>query len=99
MDNTQLPDEVSQAIEMKGQELLAFEPDNRLAYRKGATEYATKLHKVEKALELYKQADKTNSDLIERAVTLLEKVKSRHEAGLLPDRFIYNEIKSFLDGK
>lgn len=30
--------------------------------------------------------------------TLLEKVISRHEAGLLPDRFIYNEIKTFLDG-
>jgi hypothetical protein len=32
------------------------------------------------------------------ARTLLEKVKSRHEAGLLPDRFIYDEIKTFLDG-
>lgn len=49
-------------------------------------------------LALYKQADKTNSDLIENAVTLLEKFISRHEAGLLPDRFIYNEIKQYLDG-
>lgn len=32
------------------------------------------------------------------ARTLLEKFKSRHEAGLLPDRFIYDEIKTFLDG-
>jgi hypothetical protein len=30
------------------------------------------------------------------ARTLLEKVKSRHEAGLLPDRFLYEEIKTFL---
>ena len=30
---------------------------------------------------------------------LLEKFISRHEAGLLPDRFIYQEIKNFLDGK
>lgn len=33
------------------------------------------------------------------ARTLLSKFISRHEAGLLPDRFIYNEIKSFLDGQ
>jgi hypothetical protein len=57
------------------------------------------IEKTDKVLALYKQADKTNSDLIERAVTLLEKVKSRHEAGLLPDRFLYDEIKQFLDAK
>lgn len=33
------------------------------------------------------------------ARTLLEKVAFRHEGGLLPDRFIYDEIKTFLDGK
>jgi hypothetical protein len=33
------------------------------------------------------------------ARTLLEKFISRHEAGLLPDRLLYNEIKTFLDGK
>jgi hypothetical protein len=32
------------------------------------------------------------------ARTLLEKVIHRHEGGLLPDRFIYDEIKNFLDG-
>jgi hypothetical protein len=35
----------------------------------------------------------------EAARALLEKFISRHEAGLLPDRFIYDEIKTFLDGK
>lgn len=35
----------------------------------------------------------------ESARTLLQKFISRHEAGLLPDRFIYDEIKQFLDGK
>lgn len=35
----------------------------------------------------------------EQACTLLEKFISRHEAGLLPDRLLYNEIKSFLDGE
>jgi len=34
----------------------------------------------------------------ETARTLLSKFISRHEAGLLPDRFIYQEIKNFLDG-
>jgi hypothetical protein len=33
------------------------------------------------------------------AKELLNEVVSRHEAGLLPDRFIYEKIKSFLDGK
>jgi|ERR1051325_2895966 hypothetical protein len=33
------------------------------------------------------------------ARALLEKVIYRHEGGLLPNRFIYNEIKTFLDGK
>lgn len=41
-------------------------------------------------LERCTQADK--------ARVLLEKFISRHEAGLLPDRFIYDEIKTFLDG-
>jgi flagellar biosynthesis/type III secretory pathway protein FliH len=35
---------------------------------------------------------------VDAARTLLEKFISRHEGGLLPDRFIYNEIKTFLDG-
>jgi len=36
---------------------------------------------------------------LHQARALLEKFISRHEGGLLPDRFIYNEIKTFLDGK
>lgn len=34
----------------------------------------------------------------EKGRTLLEKFISRHEAGLLPDRLLYNEIKDYLDG-
>lgn len=34
----------------------------------------------------------------ETARTLLEKFISRHEAGLLPDRTLYTEINSFLNG-
>lgn len=33
------------------------------------------------------------------ARALLEKFISRHEAGLLPDRLLYTEIKTFLNGK
>jgi hypothetical protein len=36
---------------------------------------------------------------LHQARTLIEKFISRHEGGLLPDMFIYNEIKNFLDGK
>ena len=36
---------------------------------------------------------------IEKMRYLLEKFISRHEAGLLPDRLLYNEIKQFLDGQ
>lgn len=36
--------------------------------------------------------------MYEQAERLLDKFMARHEAGLLPDIFIYNEIKSFLDG-
>lgn len=35
---------------------------------------------------------------LDAAHALLSKFISRHEAGLLPDRFIYDEIKTFLDG-
>jgi hypothetical protein len=36
---------------------------------------------------------------VHRYKELLQTVVSRHEAGLLPDIFIYEKIKSFLDGK
>ena len=82
------------------------------SFEAGATEYATKLHQVEQEKELASDAAKlmTNKNNecqaklweayreIEDARSLLEKVKDRHEAGLLPDRFIYDEIKNFLDG-
>lgn len=64
-----------------------------------ATEYATKLHQEQQVLAAYKKDHKINSELLDKAVDLLEKFKSRHEAGLLPDWFIYDEIKTYLDGK
>jgi hypothetical protein len=36
---------------------------------------------------------------LEQAKELLAMVVKRHEAGLLPDMFIYNTIKDFLHGK
>lgn len=84
-------------------------------FLKAITEYATKLHQVETEIEdkaneierLRRIVSKHKSgrtyqeqkSKIENMRTLLEKFISRHEAGLLPDRFIYNDIKSFLDGQ
>jgi len=72
----------------------------------GATEYATKLHSASVEKLNLKMTIKGIEDqlTVERvkhntARSLLSKFISRHEAGLLPDRFIYNEIKSFLDGQ
>jgi len=65
----------------------------------GATEYAEKLHQAQQE---YGKVSTMLLDLDakhEQARALLQKFISRHEAGLLPDRFIYNEIKTFLDGK
>jgi hypothetical protein len=62
------------------------------------TEYAVKLH------QLQQEYGKVSTMLLdldakhEQARALLSKFISRHEAGLLPDRFIYNDIKTFLDG-
>lgn len=78
----------------------------------GAAEYATKLQHLEKEVGALKRSIETHKrsydarskdydDLSERfevAELLLKKITSRHEAGLLPDRNLYTEIKSFLDG-
>jgi hypothetical protein len=67
-------------------------------YEEIATEYATKLHDRDQKIALLTKARKSETEFIDKAIALLEKFISRHEAGLLPDRFIYNEIKTFLDG-
>lgn len=54
---------------------------------------------TEKQLQLNKVALELVSEKYVAARALLEKFISRHEAGLLPDMFIYNDIKTFLDGK
>jgi hypothetical protein len=69
------------------------------------TEYATKLHEAQMAnanfkteFDLYKDEMAEQRAVNVGAIKLLKKFIERHEAGLLPDRFIYNEIKTFLDG-
>lgn len=70
------------------------------------TEYATKLLHAEQENAELKQtntildaASSVLNDQANEARALLEKFISRHEGGLLPDMFIYQEIKNFLDGK
>jgi hypothetical protein len=63
-----------------------------------ATEYATKLHQVGQEKELWKKESISKTEMLLEARALLEKVIYRHEGGLLPDRLLYNEIKTFLDG-
>jgi|SRR5687767_14899901 len=79
----------------------------------GATEYATKLHEAQQEIKSLKGSIETHKrsydarskdydeldEKFETAEELFKKFISRHEAGLLPDRFIYEEIKQFLDGK
>ena len=83
--------------------------ESEIKNRRQVTEYATKLHQVEQEKEFYKRKLISEKEFFEdgykdlqarhtTAITLLSKFISRHEAGLLPDRFIYEEIKTFLDG-
>jgi hypothetical protein len=119
MDNTQLPAEVVERIELEAEghkkrphysngSPLSVCPQIYLkrGYIAGATEYAIKLHQErQERVHLQKENDIITGNYNElqakcdTARTLLEKFISRHEAGLLPDMFIYQEIKSFLDGK
>ena len=68
-------------------------------------EYAIKMAQAEqenaelkKSNTILDAASSTLNDQVNEARTLLEKFIYQHEAGLLPDRFIYEEIKIFLDG-
>lgn len=83
------------------------------AYIAGATAYATKLLQADKAngsleetnrglVEQNKELQRQNDKMKAMATgwrPLLEKVIHRHEGGLLPDRILYLEIKTFLYGE
>ena len=109
--NTQLPAEVVEEIKYEAEEkaeqfFKQLQTDNptgdyfdhlskQTGYRRGygacATAYAIKLHQAQQEIESLKRWK-------EGAGVLLEKVIHRHEGGLLPDRLLYLEFKTFLDG-
>jgi hypothetical protein len=113
--DTQLPDEVVAELKVKAKEYASELTFNAAwvdaskidelrttaveDWEAGATEYASKLHHAQqefgKVSTMFLDLDTKH----EQARALLQKFISRHEAGLLPDRFIYDEIKTFLDGK
>jgi hypothetical protein len=68
-------------------------------HESGATEYANQLHQAQQEFGRVSTMFLDLDTKHEQARALLQKFISRHEAGLLPDRFIYDEIKTFLDGK
>lgn len=110
-NNTQLPAEVREEIKTKAINYSIVLVEAK-AYQAGATEYAIKLHEAQQEIKALKGSIETHKrsydarskdyneldEKFEIAEELLKKFISRHEAGLLPDRFIYNDIKSFLDG-
>src|ERR1044071_6020936 len=49
-------------------------------------------------MKLLKEENVKERTKLHAARALLEKVIYRHEGGLLPDRLLYKEIKTFLDG-
>lgn len=101
----QLPKEVGEQIK-KDAEVRATHRPNTTYHRGfkdgeifGATAYATKLHETVKALQESDKQRKESNDELREAKKLLNEVCRKHEAGLLPDRFIYEKIKSFLYGE
>jgi hypothetical protein len=105
MDNIQLPADLLKEIDVNANAYLGTKVGAEFSmgafdgYITGATEYAAKLHDRDRKIELLIKSRHNQIEFIDKAIALLEKVIARHEAGLLPDRFIYHEIKNFLDGK
>lgn len=114
MDNTQqLPDEVKIEIDNKAGEYADqmhgyVGDDIHVGYIASATEYATKLYPVEqenkKLIQVLLETEQAKRDELQKAFetarAFLEKVISRHEGVLIiTDPDLYNEIKTFLDGK
>lgn len=68
-------------------------------YEAGATEWATKLKQLEAA---FKKSEAFSVEVMKdctEAKKLLTEVFQKHESGLLPDRFVYDKIKTFLYGE
>jgi flagellar biosynthesis/type III secretory pathway protein FliH len=110
--DTQLPAEVENEITAKAEAIFKnmkehAESEWDVKYAEGfaegwadcATEYAIKLHQLKQEFGTVSTMFLDLDTKHEQARALLQKFISRHEAGLLPDQFIYNEIKQFLYGK
>jgi hypothetical protein len=69
------------------------------AYEADATEYATKLHKCDKANSALEETNRGINEQLKESKDLLIEVFQKHESGLLPDRFVYDKIKKFLYGE
>lgn len=92
--DTQLPAEVLDKITHEAEVIY-----NKLdSAARDYDEYEYGLPMFEKCKEPIERALTEYASKLHAARTLLEKVIYRHEGGLLPDRLLYNEIKSFLDG-
>lgn len=106
-ENTQLPVEAKQKIWFEAEKYTEgkvkaineehFNVYN--AYIEGATAYATKLHQLQQVTTESDKQRKEANDQLREAKKLLNEVFRKHEAGLLPDRFIYEKIKTFLYGE
>lgn len=108
-ENTQLPKEdnnipltveiVDLIIDMLSADASRARMEKEILKLLNKAAYATKRHQV---LQVAIQSDKERkeaNDQLREAKKLLNEVFRKHEAGLLPDRFIYENIKTFLYGE
>lgn len=109
--DTQLPAEFQKELDdlvMKHTLKLRNDNDYQIGYEKGiekgieigATAYQAQreIEELKQTIELHLKSLSIRNEYVVKAMALLEKVIYRHEGGLLPDRLLYNEIKTFLDG-
>lgn len=114
-EKTQLPKEVMEQISKEVDILFddTMDSGTSLPMFQKLTAYATKIHQAERDNSQLKydktvlehRVDLKDTQLnnlrksIDEAKKLLDEVFRKHESGLLPDRFIYEKIKSFLYGE
>lgn len=113
--NTQLPANVVSQIEKEANSYIEYSSNMapHIAYRAGATEYATKLHQVEQekknacdtAILMTNKNNECQAKLwdafrqIETTRSLLESAYRSYNSGKEIDQEILDDIKQYLDGK
>lgn len=95
IDNTQLPAEVLEKIHTDTN--LLYDQLDEAAREVDFYEFG--LPQSDRQTEPIRNLITEYASKLHEARTLLEKFIFRHEGGLLPDRLLYNDIKTFLDGK